>query len=99
MPEMNPAERVRIVVETARAVLDDRLDASTGAQTLRLQEEQIAPHLRSDRIDVTRAEAESVALTLRRLGEQISDLRSADHDPAATQEMARVLGELAQILR
>ena len=52
---MNPAERVRIITETARAVLDGRLDAVTGATTLTLQEQQIAPHLRSDRIDVTQA--------------------------------------------
>lgn len=96
---MNPAERVRIVVETAKAVMEDRLDATTGAQTLTLQEEQIAPHLRSDRIDVTQAEAETVALTLRRLGEQISDLRSPHHDDEAIMEMARILGVLAQTLR
>ncbi len=96
---MNPAERVRIVTETARAVLEGRLDAVVGAQTLALQEEQIAPHLRSDRIDVTQAEADSVALTLRRLGEQVSDLSPTRHDPEALLEMARILGELAQTLR
>ena len=96
---MNPAERVRIVTETARAVLDGRLDASVGAQTLAIQETQIAPHLRGDRIDVTQAEADTVALTLRRLGEQVSDLSPTKHDPEATLEMARILGELAQTLR
>lgn len=96
---MNPADRVRIVTETARAVLDGRLDAVTGAQTLRLQEEQVAPHLRSDRIDVTQSEADTVALTLRRLGEQISDLSPTKHDAEATLEIARILGELAQTLR
>ena len=96
---MNPAERVRIVTETARAVLDGRLDAAVGAQTLALQEEQISPYLRSDRIDVTQAEADTVALTLRRLGEQVSDLSPTKHDPEATLEMARILGVLAQALR
>lgn len=96
---MNPAERVRIVTETAKAVLDGRLDVASAVTTLQLQEEQIAPHLRSDRIDVTRAEAESVALTLRRLGEQVADLPPSEHDPAATAEIARVLGGLAQTLR
>lgn len=96
---MNPAERVRIVTETARAVLDGRLDAVAGATTLTLQEEQIAPHLRSDRIDVTQAEADTVALTLRRLGEQVSDLPPTKHDPEALMEMARILGALAQTLR
>ena len=75
---MHPGERVRIVVETARAVLDGRLDAEAGVQTLLIQEEQIGPHLRSDRIDVTQSEADSVALTLRRLGEQIADQRDTD---------------------
>jgi hypothetical protein len=87
------------VTETARAVLDGRLDASVGAQTLAIQETQIAPHLRGDRIDVTQAEADTVALTLRRLGEQVSDLSPTKHDPEATLEMARILGELAQTLR
>lgn len=96
---MHPGERVRIVTETARAVLDGRLDAATGAQTLQLQEEQIAPHLRSDRIDVTQAEADTVALTLRRLAEQVADLPHTAQDAEATLEMARILGSLAQTLR
>jgi hypothetical protein len=96
---VHPAERTRIVVETARAVLDGRLDAVQGARTLAIQEEQIAPHLRSDRIDVTQSEADSAALTLRRLGEQISDLPPTEHDPEALLEMARILGGLAQTLR
>ncbi|MEQ1787749.1 MAG: hypothetical protein ABL966_11895 [Acidimicrobiales bacterium] len=95
---MHPGERVRIVTETARAVLEDRLDAVTGAQTLALQQTQIGTRLRSDRIDVTQAEADAVALTLRRLAEQVSDL-AAKADPAANLEMARILGELAQTLR
>ena len=96
---MHPSERVRIVTETARAVLEARLDASIGAQTLRMQQGQIAARLRSDRIDVTQAEADTVALTLRRLAEQVSDQASALPDPAPNQEMARILGELAQSLR
>lgn len=96
---MHPSERVRIVTETARAVLEDRLDASTGAQTLALQQEQIGSRLRSDRIDVTQAEADTVALTLRRLAEQVSDLASARPDTEPNLEMARILGELAQTLR
>ncbi len=96
---MNPRERVRIVVETARAVLDGRLDAGVAAVALQVQEEQIAPHLRGDRIDVTRAEADEVALTLRRLGEQVSELPHPDHDRDALLEVARILGALAQTLR
>lgn len=96
---MNPRERVRIVTETARAVLEGRLDAAAGAQALQLQEEQVAPHLRGDRIDVTQREAESVALELRLLAEQVSEVRDEDQDRDALVEMARILGQLAQVLR
>lgn len=95
---MHPSERVRIVTETARAVLEHRLDPGVGAQTLALQQEQISGFLRSDRIDVTRAEADVVALTLRRLAEQVADRTPTDPNPAFV-EMARILGELAQSLR
>jgi len=95
---VHPSERVRIVTETARAVLEHRLDPQVGAQTLALQQDQIAGRLRSDRIDVTQAEADVVALTLRRLAEQVADLTPTDPDPAFI-EMARILGELAQSLR
>jgi hypothetical protein len=90
---------VRIVTETARAVLEDRLDPTTGAQTLGLQQAQISLRLRSDRIDVTQAEADEVALTLRRLAEQVSDQASSGPEPEPNVEMARILGELAQTLR
>jgi hypothetical protein len=96
---VHPSERVRIVTETARAVLDGRLDAAVGAQTLQLQQGQIVARLRSDRIDVTQAEADSVALTLRRLAEQVSDRAPTEADPEPSLEMARILGELAQALR
>lgn len=96
---MHPSERVRIVTETARAVLEGRLDPAVGAQTLALQQGQIGDRLRSDRIDVTQAEADTVALTLRRLAEQVADRASARRDPDAHVEMARILGELAQTLR
>lgn len=96
---MHPSERVRIVTETARAVLEDRLDPATGARTLAIQQEQIAGRLRSDRIDVTQAEADTVALTLRRLAEQVTDRADALADPESSGEMARILGELAQTLR
>jgi hypothetical protein len=96
---VHPATRVRIVAETARAVLEERLGPDAGAATLILQQEQIGDRLRGDRIDVTRFEADEVATTLRRLAEQISDRASGLSDPSAHQEMARVLGELAQTLR
>ena len=96
---MHPSERVRIVTETARAVLEHRLDAAAGARALAMQQAQIGSRLRSDRIDVTQAEADTVALTLRRLAEQVSDLATAKQEPEANVEMARILGELAQTLR
>jgi hypothetical protein len=94
---VNPRERVRIVTETARAVLDGRLDPAVGAQTLLLQEQQIAPHLCGDRIDVTQREAESAAMLLRLLAEQVSEM--PDHELDALVEMAAILGRLAQTLR
>jgi hypothetical protein len=96
---VHPSERVRIVTETARAVLEDRLDATAGAQTLALQQAQIGSRLRNDRIDVTQAEADAVALTLRRLAEQVSDHASGEPDTGPNVEIARILGELAQTLR
>jgi hypothetical protein len=96
---VHPAERVRIVTETARAVLEERLDPEVGAKTLGLQQDQIGDRLRGDRIDAPRFELEEVALTLRRLGEQISDRASGLADPSAHMAMAKVLGELAQTLR
>lgn len=96
---MDPRDRVRIVVGTAKAVLDGRLDAATAVATLRLQQEQIAPHLRGDRLDVTAGQANEVATTLRLIAEQVSELPGAagEHDDLV--EAARILGELAQILR
>jgi hypothetical protein len=95
---VHPSERVRIVTETARAVLEDRLSVEAGVQTLALQQRQIEDRLRRDRIDVTQAEADTVALTLRRLAEQVGD-RAPYSDPEASVAMARILGELAQTLR
>lgn len=96
---MHPRDRVRIVVATAHAVIDGRLDAPTGAATLRLQEDQIAPHLRGDRIDVTQSEANEVALSLRRLAEQVSECSQAPGEQEDLVAMARTLGTLAQTLR
>lgn len=96
---MHPQERVRIVTETARAVLENRLDVATAARTLALQQQQIVSRLRSDRLAVTQAEADTVALTLRRLAEQVSDRTDTLDDREASLAMAEILGELAQALR
>ena len=86
------------MTQTAREVLRGDLAPEVGAQVLGLQCEQIGELLRSDRNDVTRSEAETVALTLRRLGEQISDAGRGT-DGMHYQDMAAHLGALAQMLR
>jgi hypothetical protein len=102
---VNPADRVTFVVETAKAVLDDRLEVADGATAVQLQAEQLIPLLRTDRDSVTRSECESVATNLRMLAEQVNDLgrreraggQADDADPYET--MARTIGEMAQALR
>ena len=96
---MHPGDRVRIVTETARSVLEGRIDPALAVETLTIQREQIGDKLRSDRLDVTQAEAAEVATTLRRLGEQIADTASGLADPAEHLAIAEVLGALAQSLR
>jgi hypothetical protein len=96
---MHPSERVRFAVETARAVLEERLDPAEAATALALQVDQLVPQLRSDRDAVTRSESESVATTLRLLGEQVNDRGSGLADPSAHAEIARMLGQMAQSLR
>lgn len=96
---MHPSERVRFAVETARAVLEDRLDPSEAAAAMALQVDQVVPQLRSDRDAVTRSESESVATTLRLLGEQVNDRGSGQADPSPHAEIARMLGQMAQSLR
>jgi hypothetical protein len=44
---MHPAERVRFATETAKAVLDGRLDPVEAEAALELQVEQIVPQLRT----------------------------------------------------
>jgi hypothetical protein len=96
---VNPAERVKFVVQTAKAVLDGRLDVDQGAAAVQLQAEQLTPLLRGDRDSVTRSEAESVATTLRLLAEQVNDQASGLADPSDHEAMARSIGEMAQALR
>lgn len=96
---MHPADRVRFATETARAVLDGRLDPSDAAAALALQVEQLVPQLRNDRDSVTRSEAESVATTLRLLAEQVNDRSGELGDPEAHTAIAEMLGRLGQVLR
>jgi hypothetical protein len=96
---MHPAERVRFAVETAKAVLEDRLPADEGAAAIGLQAEQVTPLLRSDRDSVTRSESETVATQLRLLAEQVNDHASGRADAPDYTVIARGLGEMAQALR
>lgn len=96
---MHPGERVRFAVETAKAVLEERLSVEEGATAVELQAEQVTPLLRGDRDGVTRSEAESVATQLRMLAEQVHDRGSAQADNDDYTRMARALGEMGQALR
>ncbi len=96
---MSPEERVRFVVETAKAVLDARLDPTEGAAAVTMQATQITPLLRTDRSSVTRSEAESVATRLRLLAEQVNDRGSGLEDPSPYTAIATAIGEMAQALR
>ncbi len=96
---MHPADRIRFATETAKAVLEGRLDPVEGATALNLQTEQLVPQLRSDRDSVTRSECESVATTLRLLAEQVNDRAAAHGQPEAHVAIAEALGRLAQVLR
>ncbi|MBK5224611.1 MAG: hypothetical protein JJE52_17390 [Acidimicrobiia bacterium] len=96
---MHPSERVRFAVETAKAVLEGRLDATEAAASMELQVAQVVPQLRSDRDAVTRNECETVATTLRLLGEQVNDKGSGLADPSVHTTIAGMLGQMAQSLR
>jgi hypothetical protein len=99
---MNPDTRVKMVVETARAVLEERLEPGEAAQAICLQSEQIVPLLRGDRIDVTQSEANDVATRLRLLAEQVNDRATGTTDADTTEAhlaIAEALGEMSQALR
>ena len=96
---MNPADRLTIVVQTARAVLDGRLDPDEGAAAIELQAEQITPLLRADRDSVTRSECQSVATNLRLLAEQITDLAPGAPETDPHLAIAQALGTMGQALR
>lgn len=96
---MSPDERVRFVVETAKAVMDGRLDPAEGATAVTVQATQITPLLRSDRSSVTQSECESVATRLRMLAEQVNDRGSGIEDPGPYIAIAAAIGEMAQALR
>jgi hypothetical protein len=96
---VEPAERVRWVLETATAVLGGRVSAAEGAAALRLQQDQLVTLLRRDRDGVTRRESEAVAVRLRLLAEQLNDSAPARSDPEGYLALAEALGEMAAVLR
>lgn len=96
---MNPADRVKFVVETAKAVLDERITPEDALPAVVLQAAQLTPLLRSDRNSVTRAEAEAVATRLRMLAEQVTDRGSGRPDADAYLAIGRAIGEMGQALR
>jgi hypothetical protein len=96
---MEPAARVRWVVETARGVLDGRLSADQAASSVQMQRDQLVGLLRNDRLNVTQRECDSVATTLRLLAEQVSDQASSLGDNEDHLAIAEALGSLAQALR
>jgi hypothetical protein len=96
---MEPAARVAWVIETAKGVMDGRIDPAEGAVAIRAQQAQLIGLLRHDRDGVTRRESDAVATRLRLLAEQVSDKASDQPDHEAHTEIARVLGELATALR
>lgn len=96
---MNPADRVKFVVETAKAVLDERITPEEALPAVILQAAQITPLLRSDRNSVTRSEADSVATRLRMLAEQVTDRASGLPDQDDYLAIARAIGEMGQALR
>jgi hypothetical protein len=96
---VDPASRVAWVIETAKAVMDGRIEPAEGAVAIRAQQAQLIGLLRQDRDGVTRRESDAVATRLRLLAEQVSDKASDQPDREAHTEIARVLGELATTLR
>ncbi len=96
---MEPAARVRWVLETARGVLDGRLSADQAASSVQMQRDQLVGLLRADRMTVTQRECDTVATTLRMLAEQVSDQASSQGDNEDHLAIAEALGSLAQALR
>jgi hypothetical protein len=99
---MNPNDRVKFVVETAKAVLEDRLSPAEAATAICVQAEQLTPLLRGDRIDVTASESIEVADRLRLLAEQVNDRAPGLPDPEVVEAylaMAEAIGEMSQALR
>lgn len=96
----HPSDRVSWIIETARAVIDGRVDVAEAARAAEVQADQLADLLRSDRNSVPQRESDAVATRLRLFAEQVSDLAASSPERAASHEaLAAALGQLAQVLR
>ena len=96
----HPADRVTWIVETAKAVIDVRVDAAEAARAAAVQVDQLADLLRSDRNSVPQRESDAVATRLRLYAEQVSDLAASSPERAGEHEaLAGALARLAQVLR
>ena len=96
----HPADRVAWIVETAKAVIDGRVDVAEAARSAEVQVDQLADLLRSDRNSVPQRESDAVATRLRLYAEQVSDLAASSPDRTTEHEaLAGALARLAQVLR
>ena len=95
----HPSERVAWMIETAKAVIDGRVDVGAAAESAQVQVDQLAELLRGDRNSVPQRESDAVATRLRLYAEQISDLAVESGRPDEHQALAEALGRLAQVLR
>ena len=82
---------------TARRGREERVEAEPVGGPVDDRDESLWLYFLCAHPDLTPSSA--VALTLRRLAEQVSDLAPTRSDPDSSLEMARILGELAQTLR
>jgi hypothetical protein len=96
---MHPSERVAWIVETAKAVIEERVDVAEAARAAQLQFDQLADLLRSDRNSVPQRESDAVATRLRLYAEQVGDLAGTSGRPDDYVALAEALARLAQALR
>lgn len=95
----HPSERVGWIIETAKAVIEDRVDVHEAATSARLQVDQLAELLRSDRNSVPQRESDAVATRLRLYAEQVADRAATCGAADDHLALAEALAALAQVLR
>jgi hypothetical protein len=87
------------MIETAKAVIEGRVDVADAARSAELQFDQLADLLRADRNSVPQRESDAVATRLRLYAEQVSDLAGTAERPDDHLALAGALARLAQTLR